>query len=126
VTRRNRRQAERSPAYVVENGRRTHVLVPLQEYDRLLDAAELNELTAKLEDRSAEWIDADEVALKLAGSRLAEARKARGWTQKRLGEKLGLPQSQISRIERNPDHTTVRTLKRIARALGVKVSALLR
>lgn len=100
--------------------------MPLQEYDRLLDAAELNEITAKLEDRSAEWIDADEVALKLAGSRLAEARKARGWTQKRLGEKLGLPQSQISRIERNPDHTTVRTLKRIARALGVRVSALLR
>jgi transcriptional regulator with XRE-family HTH domain len=33
-------------------------------------------------------------------------------------------ESQISRIERNPDRTTVRTLKRIARALNVSVSSL--
>ena len=111
-------------AYVVEDDRCTHVLVPVEEYERLYRAAEVPELTAKLEDKDAEWIDADEFALKLAGSRIAAARKAKGLTQKALGKKLGLPQSQISRIERNPDHTTVRTLKRIARALGVNVSAL--
>jgi transcriptional regulator with XRE-family HTH domain len=45
--------------------------------------------------------------------------------QKQLTAKLKMPQSQISRIERNPNHTTVRTLKRIAKALGVEVSALI-
>jgi transcriptional regulator with XRE-family HTH domain len=45
-------------------------------------------------------------------------------SQTQLGAKLNLPQSQISRIERNPDHTTLRTLKRVARALGVDVRAL--
>ena len=73
---------------------------------------------------AAEWVDADELRVQLAGERIAQARKAAGLTQKQLGEQLNLPQSQISRIERNPDHTTVRTLKRIAKALGVDVSAL--
>ncbi|HSW44699.1 MAG TPA: helix-turn-helix transcriptional regulator [Phycisphaerae bacterium] len=36
-----------------------------------------------------------------------------------------MPQSQISRIERNPDHTSVNTLKRIARALDVDVRHLI-
>jgi len=42
-----------------------------------------------------------------------------------LGRKLGIPQSQISRIERNPDHTTIRTLRRIAKALQVDIRALI-
>ena len=71
------------------------------------------------------WVDADQLGLALAGERIAEARRAKGVTQKELGAKLGIPQSQISRIERNPDSTTVRTLKRIARALGVDVRALI-
>ncbi len=59
------------------------------------------------------------------GQRIAKARKAAGITQKQLGDRLRIPQSQISRIERKPDHTTVRTLKRIARALNVSVRSLI-
>ena len=80
---------------------------------------------SKLEGKAVEWVDADEFGLELAVRRVAQARKAAGLTQKQLGDRLKLPQSQISRIERNPDHTTVRTLKRIARALGLDVSALI-
>ncbi len=69
-------------------------------------------------------IDADDFARELAGSRIAKARKAAGLTQAQLGERLGLPQSRISHIERNPDSTTVGALKRIARALGVDIEAL--
>ncbi|MFH0983018.1 MAG: helix-turn-helix transcriptional regulator [Planctomycetota bacterium] len=79
----------------------------------------------KLHDPDTAWVDADVLARRLAAERIVAARKAAGLTQKQLGEKLKLPQSQISRIERRPDHTTVRTLKRIARALGVDVSALI-
>jgi transcriptional regulator with XRE-family HTH domain len=79
----------------------------------------------RLDDPEDQWVDADELRIQLAAERIAAARKAAGLTQKQLGEKLNLPQSQISRIERKPDHTTVRTLKRIAKALGVDVRALI-
>ena len=86
--------------------------------------ADVQQLVAKLEDPNEEWVDAEQFAWQLAGNRIATARKARGLTQKQLGEKLELPQSQISRIERNPDSTSIRMLKRIARALRVNVSSL--
>ncbi len=101
------------------------MLVPIDEYERLLRANIVQSAAAKLEDETTEWVDADQLARELAGQRIAKARKSAGLTQTQLGRKLRLPQSQISRIERNPDRTTVRTLKRIARALGVDVSALI-
>ena len=110
---------------VVENGNPTHVLVPLDEYELLVKASMVEKAIAQIERRDDELVNADDLALELAGERIARARKAAGLTQKQLGNKLSLPQSQISRIERNPDRTTVRTLKRIARALGVNVSALI-
>jgi len=76
------------------------------------------------DDPNVEWVNARDLALQIAGDRIAAARNARGLTQKALADKLGVPQSQISRIERNPDRTTVRTLRRIARALAVDISAL--
>ena len=124
VRRRARPDDEAHP--VLMNGNRaTHVLVPVREYDRLIKAEMAVSAARKLEDPAVQWVDADDLALELAGRRIAEARRAKGLTQKQLGDKLKLPQSQISRIERNPDRSTVRTLKRIARALGVNVRALI-
>ena len=123
--RRSARSSVEEHSYVVEGNHTTHVLVPVDEYEQLVKAGMVERAIATLhDDDNVEWVDADVFALELAAERIAEARKAAGLTQKQLGDKLGLPQSQISRIERNPDHTTVRTLKRIARALGVDVSAL--
>ncbi len=99
------------------------VLVPIDEYERLTSGGMLASALDRLSDDEG-VVDADALALELVGQRIAKARKAAGLTQVLLGKKLNLPQSQISRIERNPDRTTVRTLKRIARALGVSVSAL--
>lgn len=88
-------------------------------------SAMIHSAVSKLERATdADWVDAGAFGLELAAERIAEARKAAKLTQKQLGDKLGLPQSQISRIERNPDRTTVRTLKRIARALKVDLGAL--
>ncbi len=111
-------------SFVIHNGEATHVLVPVDEYEQLIRADMVAGAIAKLDDPASEYVNADDFALELAAERIAKARKAKGLTQKQLGDKLRLPQSQISRIERNPDRTTVRTLKRIARALGVDVSAL--
>lgn len=115
----------RSPAYVMHGNRTTHVLLPIEEYERLLRAGEARELAAKLEDKTTQWVDAGNVALEIAGSWIATARKQSGLTQKQLADRLRVPQSQISRIERNPDRTTVRTMKRIAAALGVDAGTLL-
>jgi ribosome-binding protein aMBF1 (putative translation factor) len=119
VSRRRAVVPAEEPAYVVENGRPAYVLVPVDEYERMVKASMIDSA-----DDDVEWVDGDVLRRQLAGERVAAARKAAGLTQKQLGAKLKLPQSQISRIERNPDHTTVRTLKRIAQALGVDVSAL--
>ena len=80
---------------------------------------------AQIEAGDDDFVDADDFARELAVERIVEARKAAGLTQKQLGARLGIPQSQISRIERHPDRTTVRTLKRLAKALKVDVRAFL-
>lgn len=111
--------------YVLVNGEPAYVLVPLDEYEEFVKASMVQSAIAKLNDPNAVYVDADDFALELAAERIAKARKAKGMTQKQLAAKLKVPQSQISRIERNPDRTTVRTLKRIAKALDVDVSALI-
>jgi DNA-binding XRE family transcriptional regulator len=111
--------------YVVRNNRATHVLLPIDQYEELLNALEAHELAAKLDDPSTKWIPAEQAALQIAGSWLAEARKKAALTQKQLADRVGVPQSQISRIEKSPDHTTLRTMKRIAAALGVDIGTLM-
>jgi DNA-binding XRE family transcriptional regulator len=122
-------------SYVVSNDRPTHVILSIADYRRLLNpppqpAIRLSKREAlrlrRIEESAAtEWIPADQARLGLAARSLAEARIAAGLTQKQLGDRVGVPQSQISRVEKNPDKTTVRTLRKIAAALGVDVSAFL-
>ncbi len=115
--RRARKSARRTPVPA-------YVLIPLDQYEMLSKSDVLNRALDRLADRGEPVVDGDEFALELAAGRIARARKEAGLTQAQLAARLKLPQSQISRIERNPDHTTVRTLKKIARALGVDISAL--
>jgi ribosome-binding protein aMBF1 (putative translation factor) len=53
--------------------------------------------------------------------RFAEARRKRGWTQKKLAEKTGLNQSEISTLESGQANPTYRTLQTLAAALGGKI-----
>ncbi len=80
---------------------------------------------ALLADPKTEWFDADEVFANFAAQGIARVRKARGLTQKQLGNKLGIPQSQVSRLEKNPDASSMRLIKRVANALGVSVHDLM-
>lgn len=57
--------------------------------------------------------------------RFAEARRDRGWTQKRLAEKTGLNQSEISALESGQANPTYRTLQTLATALGGKIELVL-
>lgn len=111
---------------VGSGGATTHIVVPIEEYERLIVADMARTAIQKLEDPNTEWIDARDLGIEFARDAIVEVRKKAGLTQKQLGQKLGLPQSQISRIERRPDRTTVRTLRRLARALKVDVRVFLR
>ena len=53
--------------------------------------------------------------------RFAEARQKRGWTQRKLAEKTGLNQSEISTLENGQANPTYRTLQTLAAALGGRV-----
>ena len=118
-----RRQAEYD--YVYHGQTPTHVIVPVEDYERLLLAEMVLESEGKPEDESVAWVDLDDLLYREAGQRIAAARKAHGMTQTELGKKLGVAQTQVSRIERNPDSTALGTLKKIAKALSVDVRDLL-
>ncbi|GAB4007134.1 hypothetical protein GCM10028808_10430 [Spirosoma migulaei] len=58
---------------------------------------------------------------KLIGSKILEARKAKGLTQTELGELLGVSKVTINGYEAGKQNLTLETLERITKALGVKL-----
>lgn len=120
----HRRYTVSHPTYLFRDETATHVVVPVEEYERLITSEMALQAIAQIEtEKDEDFVDAADFAIELAAESVVKARKAAGLTQAQLAKKLGMPQSQISRIERNPDRTTVRTLKKIAKALRVDVSA---
>lgn len=60
----------------------------------------------------------------MIGKKIKEIRKKRGLSQKKLGEIVGISESQISNIESDRKSTTIERQLKIADALGVHVSEL--
>lgn len=54
-------------------------------------------------------------------SAIRAARKAKGFTQQELGQRVGLPQSHVSRIENGAVDLQLSSLAEIARALNLEV-----
>lgn len=61
----------------------------------------------------------------LLGERVRELRQKRGLTQVDLGERLSLPQSRVSEIEKGSRVPNLETILRLALALDCKVSVLM-
>jgi ribosome-binding protein aMBF1 (putative translation factor) len=61
----------------------------------------------------------------LFGRLLKEAREASGVTQADLGRQTGIPQSKFTDMEAGHTDVRIRTLRRLARALGVTLHSLL-
>lgn len=53
---------------------------------------------------------------------IIDARKKTGYTQKQLSEKTGIAQGDISKIEKGEANPSLRTLKRLASGMGMKLS----
>lgn len=59
------------------------------------------------------------------GIALRQARREHGWSQERFAEEALLDRSYLGEIERGEAIPTLSTLEKLARALGVRSSALL-
>ena len=52
---------------------------------------------------------------------MIDARKASGLTQKELADRTGIAQGDISRLENGTGNPSIRTLKRLAAGMGMKM-----
>ncbi|MFA6030862.1 MAG: helix-turn-helix transcriptional regulator [Elusimicrobiota bacterium] len=59
------------------------------------------------------------------GRRVRGERHRRGWTQEELGERAGMHPSYIGQIERGTKKISLAALQRLAKALAVRMGALL-
>lgn len=53
---------------------------------------------------------------------IRDLRKARGITQKELARRAGITETFVSMVEREPHNMTVRSLTRLVKGLGLKMS----
>jgi len=60
------------------------------------------------------------------GAAVRELREARTWSQEQLAEHAGLNRSYVGEIERGGAIASIVTVDKLARALGVPISSLLR
>ncbi len=58
------------------------------------------------------------------GEKIRNIRESRGVTQEALGEKIGVSKQMICQLERGTKNITLPIAKEIAKALGVKMSAI--
>lgn len=56
------------------------------------------------------------------GPLLKQLRKAKGWSQLQLGQKIGLSQERISAIENHPERITIDQLLTVLMALEAELS----
>lgn len=66
-----------------------------------------------------------DLLLRQIGLRILQRRQDLDLSQRAFGEKLGMQQANVTRIERGLQNLTVRTLVKVAEALGVTVADLI-
>lgn len=62
--------------------------------------------------------------LKLLADRIKFLRRAKDWSQEQLAERAAIQRSYLADLERGRRNPSVRTLVKVANALGIAVSAL--
>lgn len=57
---------------------------------------------------------------KQAGQLIREARRAKGFTQKEIGEKMGITEASFNRYENGTANLSLETVQKVAESLGVQ------
>lgn len=120
-----RRPRGKSSARLVEVGGKKLVIMEQKEYDRLVDCADAAEARRIKADKSDAVLPWAEVSGGLIVNRIAERRKEKGLSQRKLAERLDVKPSTLSRWERKDANLTLDTIRKIAKALRVKSTALI-
>lgn len=113
---------------VSQGGAVTHIIVPVGDYERLTGEHPMSlkppsdeivrAATEIYNNPDTKWHDADSVFAVLLERGIADVRQKMGISQTRLGERMDVSQSKISRAEQDPEGVSIRMLKRIAEALS--------
>lgn len=113
---------------IVTPGGETLVLLPLAEYERLIDAADIaaaDRIRADIAAGRDEMIPSETVKRILAGENPVRVwRQHRGLSARDLAERTELSTAYISEIETGKKDGSVSAMKKIAEALGVEIGDL--
>ncbi len=108
------------------------VLIPFEEYERLIEAAEdaadaraIDEIKRRLATGEEELIPSEMVDRMIEGeNKLRVWREHRGMSAKELAEATGLAAAYISQLETGKREGTIETFKKIAAVLRVDIDDL--
>ena len=117
-----------SVQYIEQDGRRTAVLLPIEEYERLVEAAEMLEDIRAYDEakaRAEEYFPALVVDRILDDeSKVRVFREHRGLTQQALADACGISKPYLSQIETGQRSPSTEVMKKLAAALRVDIDAL--
>lgn len=116
---------------IEKNGKPEWAIIPYEEYQRLLEEAEmLQDIQAydeaKLSVAQGEELIPSEVTFAIldGGSPIRVWREYRGMTQQQVAEKAGISKPYLSQLESGQRRGTTEALSAVARALGVSLEDL--
>ena len=117
---------------IVKDGKPEYVVLPWEEYQALLaaaedsrDAAQLDDFAKKLAVGEEETIPESVLEALLAGeSPLKVWREYRGLTQEALASQAGISKAYVSQIESGKRQGAIKTLQAIARVLALSLDDL--
>jgi DNA-binding XRE family transcriptional regulator len=115
--------------YIEKNGRREYAIVPIDEYERLVAAAEMaddiltyDNVKSKIREGDDEAVPSQVVNRLLDGENPIRVwREFRGLTQQQLAEHVGITESYLQQLESGTQEIRIQTLSDIAQALRVMV-----
>ena len=119
--------------YIEKDGRREYAIVPIDEYERLVAAAEMSDdilaydaAKRNMREGVEEAIPSHIVNRLVAGENPIRVwREFRGLTQRQLAAHSGVAEAQLDQLESDVSEGRVSTLSRIAAALDLMVDDLI-
>jgi len=118
-----------SPSWIERDGRRTHAVVTLEEWEAIEalieEARDIHDAERVLVDRADDVMAATVVDAILAGAHPVRAlRQHAGMSQAALAERAGVSQAMVANVESRRRTGTIDVLRKLAAALGVSVDTL--
>lgn len=115
--------------FIEEDGKRKFAVIPIDLYERMLDALDDREAVRAYDAFKAdpqEMLPAEMVDRIIDGeNRVKVWREHRGLTQQALADKAGLSKPYVSQIESSKRLPSAKAYRSLADALGIEVADLL-